>query len=102
MSGEHATMAYWRMHLCPRHARMVEEGLPYVGIQKNPPNGSVVTTAGAFRNSLDIRFPELGDESIVTRPCPVDGTPVPQRPGSGRQRMYCSDRCRQRAHRASR
>jgi hypothetical protein len=48
----------------------------------------------------DVTAAELGDGPGSTVPCEHCGRPVDQRPGSGRQRRYCADACRQAAHRA--
>jgi hypothetical protein len=43
--------------------------------------------------------PRVDSTVTETRPCRGCGRPIPERPGSGRQRDYCSNACRQRAYR---
>lgn len=65
-------------------------------------NETIVTeTVVTDTNDSIVTEPELVcNEPIVTDLCAQCGTSMPRRPGSGRRRTYCSNRCRQRAHRA--
>jgi hypothetical protein len=60
-----------------------------------------VRDALADLGRLRMRRPALhfGDESNVTTACKQCGRTIRVRGGSGRQRTYCSDACRQRAYR---
>lgn len=60
-------------------------------------NEPIVTLHGDERNDPIVT---ASDDSIVTDACAQCGKAMSRRPGSGRRRAYCSDRCRQRAYRA--